>query len=148
MGPISTRRILAPKKAGRLSRSRSGAAATKRKRQAEIMLSAENRDKPNVHHQSRNGTSAWYAAEVARLTQDAAWLASIAPALDENAEWTIAARRSTQNNKSPLTRGLLPAHIYGGDVRDPATSLYASMVCYKGLVETADDLSRSWARRK
>ena len=108
------------------------------KRQAEIMLSAENRDKSNVHHQSRNGTSAWYAAEVARLTQDAAWLESIAPALSENAEWTIAARNSTKDNKSPLTRGLLPAHIYGGDVRDPATSLYASMVCYKGLVETAD----------
>lgn len=107
------------------------------KRQAEIMLSAENRDKTNVHHQSRNGTSAWYTAEVARLTRDAAWLASVAPALDENAVWTIAARRSTANNKSPLTRGLLPAHIYGGDVRDPATSLYASMVCYKGLVETA-----------
>lgn len=107
------------------------------KRQAEIMLSAENRDKTNVHHQSRNGTSAWYTAEVARLTRDAAWLAKVAPALDENAEWTIAARRSTANNKSPLTRGLLPAHIYGGDVRDPATSLYASMVCYKGLVETA-----------
>jgi hypothetical protein len=111
---------------------------TEAQRQAEIMLSAENRDKSNVHHQSRNGTSAWYAAEVARLTLDAAWLDSIAPALIENAEWTIAARKSTQNNKSPLTRGLLPAHIYGGDVRDPATSLYASMVCYKGLVETAD----------
>lgn len=107
------------------------------KRQAEIMLSAENRDKSNVHHQSRNGTAAWYTAQVARLTRDAAWLAKVAPALDENAEWTIAARRSTANNKSPLTRGLLPAHIYGGDVRDPATSLYASMVCYKGLVETA-----------
>ena len=38
-------------------------------RQAEIMLSAENRDKSNVHHQSRNGTSAWYTAEVARLTR-------------------------------------------------------------------------------
>jgi hypothetical protein len=108
------------------------------KRQAEIMLSAENRDKSNIHHQSRNGTSAWYAAEVARLTRDAEWLESIAPALVENAEWTIAARKSTLGNKSPLARGLLPAHIYGGDIRDPATSLYASMVCYKGLVETAD----------
>jgi hypothetical protein len=107
------------------------------KRQAEIMLSAENRDKSNVHHQSRNGTAAWYTAEVARLTRDAEWLAKVTTALDENAEWTIAARRSTAKNKSPLTRGLLPAHIYGGDVRDPATSFYASMVCYKGLVETA-----------
>jgi hypothetical protein len=108
------------------------------KRQAEILLSAESRDKSNVHHQSRNGTAAWYAAEVARLTHDAAWLEKIAPALVENAEWTIAARKSTENNPSLLTRGLLPAHIYGGDIRDPATSLYASMVCYKGLVETAD----------
>ncbi len=108
------------------------------KRQAEIMLSAENRDKSNVHHQSRNGTSAWYAAEVARLTRDATWLESIAPALTENAQWTISARQSTQHNRSSLTRGLVPAHIYGGDVRDPATSLYASIVCYKGLVETAN----------
>jgi hypothetical protein len=107
-------------------------------RQAEIMLSAENRDKSNVHHQSRNGTSAWYAAEVALLTRDATWLKLVAPALTENAEWTISARKLTQHDKSPLTRGLLPAHIYGGDVREPATSLYASMVCYKGLVETAN----------
>jgi len=108
------------------------------KRQAKIMLSAENRDKSNVHHQSRNGTSAWYAAEVARLTHDATWLVSIAPALTENADWTISARKSTQHSMSPLTRGLLPEHIYGGDVREPATSLYASMVCYEGLVETAN----------
>lgn len=108
------------------------------KRQAEIMLSAENRDKSNVHHRSRNGTAAWYTAEVARLTGDRAWLEKVAPALIENAEWTIEARRSTANNANLLTSGLLPAHIYGGDVRDPATSLYASLVCYKGLVETAD----------
>jgi len=109
-------------------------------RQAEIMLSAENRDKSNVHHQSRNGTAAWYTAEVARLTRDHDWLLKVAPALIENAEWTIQARRTTLEAAPPLTRGLLPAHIYGGDVRDPATSLYASLVCYKGLVETADVL--------
>lgn len=108
------------------------------KRQAEILLSAESRDKSNVHHQSRNGTAAWYAAEVARLTRDRQWLAKVAPALIENAEWTISARQSTTDGPVPLTRGLLPAHIYGGDVRDPATSLYASLVCFKGLVETAE----------
>jgi hypothetical protein len=107
-------------------------------RQAEIMLSAENRAKTNSHHQSRNGTAAWYAAEVARLTHDAAWLEKISPALIENAEWTIAARQATAENASPQTRGLLPAHIYGGDVRDGATSLYASATCWKGLAETVD----------
>jgi hypothetical protein len=112
------------------------------KRQAEIMLSAENRDKSNVHHQSRNGTAAWYTAEVARLTGDREWLLRVAPALVGNAEWTIEARRSTLDSATPLTRGLLPAHIYGGDVRDPATSFYASLVCYKGLVETADVLRK------
>jgi hypothetical protein len=107
-------------------------------RQAELMLSAENRSKENVHHQSRNGAFAWYAAEVARLTLDRAWLESIAPALIENAEWTIGSRESTKNNDSKTTRGLLPPHIYGGDIRDPATSLYASAVCWKGLSETAE----------
>lgn len=111
-------------------------------RQAEIMLSAENRDKSHIHHQSRNGTAAWYTAEVARLTGDRAWLKKVAPALIENAKWTIQARRTTHDNKVALTRGLLPAHIYGGDVRDPATSFYASLVCYKGLVETADVFRR------
>ena len=112
--------------------------AEEAQRQVEIMLSAENRNKENVHHQSRNGAFAWYAAEVARLTDDSAWLESIAPALIENANWTISSCESTKETGSPLTRGLLPPHIYGGDIRDPATSLYASAVCWKGLYETAD----------
>jgi hypothetical protein len=104
------------------------------------MLSAENRNKDNVHHQSRNGAFAWYAAEVARLTNDRTWLESIAPALIENADWTVAATESTKTTGTPLTRGLLPPHIYGGDIRDPATSLFATAVCWKGLWETADIL--------
>jgi len=112
--------------------------ADEAQRQAEIMLSAKNRSKENVHHQSRNGAFAWYAAEVARLSDDGAWLEAIAPALIENAEWTISACASTEETGSPLTHGLLPPHIYGGDIRDPATSLYASAVCWKGLSETAD----------
>lgn len=107
-------------------------------RQAELMLSPENLSKENVHHQNRNGTASWYAAEVARLTRDAPWLDSIAPTLIQNAEWTMAVRRSTAQDPSPLRRGLLPPHIYGGDIRDSATSLYSSAVCWKGLVETAD----------
>lgn len=107
-------------------------------RQVEIMLSAENRSKENTHHQSRNGAFAWYAAEVARLTDDGPWLESIAPALIENADWTIDACKSTKQSGLSSTRGLLPPHIYGGDIRDPATSLYASAVCWKGLSETAE----------
>jgi hypothetical protein len=108
------------------------------RRQTEIMLSPENRSKDNVHHQARNGVFAWYAAEVARLADDRDWLNSIAPALIENAEWTLAARERTAHADPPVTRGLLPPHIYGGDIRDPATSLYASAVCLKGLRETAE----------
>ncbi|MCA9231079.1 MAG: hypothetical protein KDA57_10530 [Planctomycetales bacterium] len=114
--------------------------AAEAQRQAEIMLSEENRSKENVHHQSRNGAFAWYATEVARLTNDSDWLQSIAPALIENADWTIAQCKSTESNGSPVTRGLLPPHIYGGDIRDPATSLYATAVCWKGLAETAEIL--------
>lgn len=112
--------------------------ADEAKRQAEIMLSAENRSKENVHHQSRNGAFAWYAAEVARLADDQVWLQSIAPALIENADWTIKSIKESTANNQTVTRGLLPPHIYGGDIRDPATSLYASAVCWKGLSETAD----------
>lgn len=111
-------------------------------RQTNIMLSAENRRKDNVHHQSRNGVFGWYAAEVARLTNDRTWLESIAPALIENAEWTINARETTNKSGNSVTRGLLPPHIYGGDIRDAATSLYASAVCCKGLAETADVFQR------
>lgn len=107
-------------------------------RQAEIMLSAENRSKESVYHQSRNGVFAWYAAETARLTNDSEWLKSVASALIENAEWTIQIRRANEDKRTAVTRGLLPPHIYGGDIRDSATSLYASIVCWKGLKETAE----------
>ncbi len=107
------------------------------KRQAEIMLRADNLDKTNVHHQSRNGIAPLAAATVALLTRDRAWLESIAPALLECARWTETVRHANADTRSPLTRGLLPPHIYGGDVRDPATSLYASAACWRGLVATA-----------
>ncbi|QEG37785.1 hypothetical protein [Bythopirellula goksoeyrii] len=109
-------------------------------RQAKIMLDPQNLDKSNVHHQSRNGAAPWAAAVVARLTNDPEWLASVAPAMIECAEWTSRVRRENQQERSPLTRGLLPPHIYGGDIRDPATSLYATAICWKGIVETADVL--------
>ncbi|TWU30163.1 hypothetical protein [Bythopirellula polymerisocia] len=110
-------------------------------RQAEIMLQPQNLDKSNVHHQSRNGAAPWAAAVVARLTNDPEWLTRVAPAMIECAEWTSRVRREDQEERSPLTCGLLPPHIYGGDIRDPATSLYATAICWKGIVETADVLA-------
>jgi hypothetical protein len=112
-------------------------------RQAEILLSKENLDKSNYHHQYRNGLSSWYAASIARLTGDRDWLRSISPALITNGYWTINARKEDEMNRSPLGKGLLPAHIYGGDVSTPAYSLYSSATCLKGLIETADVFRQS-----
>jgi len=108
------------------------------RRQAAIMLDTENLDKANVHHQSRNGAAPLAAATVARLTNDRAWLEQVAPVLGECARWTEAVRHQDDARRPPLTRGLLPPHIYGGDVRDPATSLYATAACWRGMLATAD----------
>ncbi len=116
-------------------------------RQAEIMLEPDNLDKENVHHQARNGAAPWAAAVVARLTDDSEWLARVAPAMIECAEWTNSVRQENQEARSTLTRGLLPPHIYGGDIRDPATSLYATAICWKGMVETANILNQLGGER-
>jgi hypothetical protein len=113
------------------------------KRQAEIILSEENLDKSNHHHQYRNGLSSWYAATVALLTGDKAWLTHISPALITNANWTINARRENEEERSPLGKGLLPSHVYGGDIATPAYSLYSNGTCLKGLIETSDVFRRS-----
>ena len=110
------------------------------RRQAEIMLEPENLAKDNVHHQSRNGAGPAAAAAVARLTNDRRWLASVAPTLISCARWTEQVRREGGAARSPVTRGLLPPHIYGGDVRDPATSLYATAACWRGMAATAEAL--------
>jgi len=109
-------------------------------RQAEIMLEPENLAKDNVHHQSRNGAGPAAAAAVARLTDDRRWLASVAPTLIECARWTERVREEDGAARSAVTRGLLPPHIYGGDVRDPATSLYATAACWRGMAATAEAL--------
>jgi hypothetical protein len=113
------------------------------KRQCEILLSGENLDKTNYHHQYRNGLSSWYSASVARLTGDKDWLRSISPALIANGYWTINARIENDGGRSLLGKGLLPSHIYGGDVSTPAYSLYASGTCLRGLIETADVFKRA-----
>jgi hypothetical protein len=108
------------------------------KKQAMIILSEENLDKSDHHHQYRNGLSSWYAATVARLTGDKAWLEKISPALVTNGYWTINARRENEGERSLVGRGLLPRHVYGGDIATPAYSLYSSGTCLKGLLETSD----------
>ncbi len=113
------------------------------KKQVEILLSEENLDKNNYHHQYRNGLSSWYAAEVARLTGDTDWLRNISPALISNGYWTIKARREDEERRSSISRGLLPSHIYGGDVSTPAYSIYSSATCLKGLLETSDVFRQS-----
>ncbi len=113
------------------------------KQQTEILLSKKNLDKNNYHHQYRNGLSSWYAALVARLTGDRNWLRSISPALIANGYWTIKARRKNEGQRSLISRGLLPSHIYGGDVSTPAYSLYSSGTCLKGLIETSDVFKQS-----
>lgn len=111
--------------------------AEEAKRQAALMLEPENRDKTHVHHQSRNGVAPTVAATVALQTRDTAWLDALAPAMLECAEWTIQVSQAGAETRSDTIRGLLPPHIYGGDIRDPATSLYATVACWRGLVETA-----------
>jgi len=107
-------------------------------RQAAIMLEPENLSKTNVHHQSRNGIGPFAAATIARLTRDPVWLGHIAPVLRECARWTEDVRQQGAGSRPALTRGLLPPHIYGGDVRDPATSLYATAACWRGMQATAE----------
>jgi hypothetical protein len=113
------------------------------KKQAEIILSEENLDKHDHHHQYRNGLSSWYAAKVARLTGDKAWLERISPALKANGYWTIKARMENEGERSPIGKGLLPSHVYGGDIATPAYSLYSNGTCLKGLIETSDVFRRS-----
>ena len=113
------------------------------KRQAEIILSEENLDKSDHHHQYRNGLSSWYAAAVARLVGDKTWLERISPALIKNGYWTINARTENERERSLIGKGLLPGHVYGGDISTPAYSLYSNGTCLKGLIETSDVFRRS-----
>ncbi len=104
------------------------------RRVMDYMLSDSALDKGNYHHQYRNGLAAWYAADVARLCPNANWLRSIAPALRRCADWTI---QQIEANKDPKWGGILPRHVYGGDIGMPAYSFYANAACWRGLNDTA-----------
>lgn len=104
------------------------------KKIAEIMLSDVHMDKANHHHQYRNGLAPWYAVTVARLTGDDDWLRRIWPRLAAAADWTI---KVTSENTNAEYGGILPRHVYGGDIGNPAYSFYSNATCWRGLRDTA-----------
>lgn len=96
--------------------------------------------KSGQHHQYRNGLALTYAADVFALTKDSTLIQSLWPQIVESADWICAQFRSTQvlvDGQEPIHYGLLPKHTYGGDLTDPAYSLYGSSTCWRGLRDAA-----------
>lgn len=96
--------------------------------------------KEGPHHQYRNGLAITYALDVCGLTGDRALLERLWPTVRESAEWIRQALARTQvleAGQRPPHFGLMPKHIYGGDLRVPAHSLYASSACWRGLRDAA-----------
>lgn len=101
---------------------------------------AEFLKKEGPHHQYRNGLAITYALDVGSLTRDQALLRRLWPTVKESAGWIAQAFASTQlldDGQRPPHFGLMPRHIYGGDLRAPAYSLYASSACWRGLRDAA-----------
>lgn len=97
--------------------------------------------KEGQHHQYRNGLCITYALDVYRLTGDLPALLRLLPTILDSALWISAALRSTQVNDEagarPVHWGLMPRHTYGGDLTEPAYSLYGSSACWRGLRDAA-----------
>ncbi len=97
--------------------------------------------KDGPHHQYRNGLAITYALDVFLLTGTAASLHALWPQIEESASWIVDSLRSTRSvderGQRPAHFGLMPKHIYGGDLRHPAYSLYASSACWRGLRDAA-----------
>lgn len=101
---------------------------------------AEFLKKEGPHHQYRNGLAITYALDVYALGGEREFLYRLWPTIKESAQWIAAAFFSTRTDAGgsrPLHYGLLPKHIYGGDLRTPAYSLYASSACWRGLRDAA-----------
>lgn len=101
---------------------------------------AEFLKKDGPHHQYRNGLAVTYALDVYTLTGDKAWLSRLWPIVRDCARWiasSFASTRTESDGERPLHYGLMPKHIYGGDLRTPAYSLYASSACWRGLRDAA-----------
>lgn len=98
------------------------------------------KDKEGPHHQYRNGLAVTYALDVYTLTGDKAWLSRLWPIVLDCARWIASSFASTRQDTGgvrPPHYGLMPKHIYGGDLRTPAYSLYASSACWRGLRDAA-----------
>lgn len=97
--------------------------------------------KDGPHHQYRNGLAITYALDVFLLTGTAQALHTLWPQIADSAQWIVDSLRSTrllaQDGQRPTHFGLMPQHIYGGDLRHPAYSLYASSACWRGLRDAA-----------
>lgn len=93
------------------------------------------------HHQYRNGLAITYALDISLLGGAGAALHDLWPQIQKSAEWIIASLTSTRQPLPDGTRpphfGLMPKHIYGGDLRRPAYSLYATSTCWRGLRDAA-----------
>lgn len=92
--------------------------------------------KEGQHHQYRNGLALTYAADVLALTGNREPIDGLWPQIAESAEWIVESFRSTQvlvDGQRPVHYGLLPKHTYGGDLTEPAYSLYGSSTCWRGL---------------
>lgn len=97
---------------------------------------AEFLKKEGPHHQYRNGLAITYALDVYSLTADRGLLARLWNTVRESADWiagAFAGTRTLEEGARPPHYGLMPRHIYGGDLRTPAYSLYASSACWRGL---------------
>jgi len=96
--------------------------------------------KEGQHHQYRNGLALTYAADVFALGQNLPLLGGLWPQIAESAEWLVESFRSTQvlvDGERPIHYGLLPKHTYGGDLTEPAYSLYGSSTGWRGLRDAA-----------
>lgn len=96
--------------------------------------------KSGQHHQYRNGLALTYAADLFGLTGKRELLDGLWPQIAESAEWISESLHSTQllvDGQRPTHYGLMPKHTYGGDLIEPAYSLYGSSTCWRGLRDAA-----------
>jgi hypothetical protein len=97
-------------------------------------------NKRTKHHQYRNGLTAQVAWRIYELTRDRNLSALALEVLLPLAEWTRQSRRCSGDGTepgAPLHAGLLPKHLYGGDLQQPCHALYSNFTCWRGLRDTA-----------
>ncbi|MBN1420760.1 MAG: hypothetical protein JXP34_18460 [Planctomycetes bacterium] len=96
-------------------------------------------NKRTKHHQYRNGLTASSAWRLFEITRDERLLADAPDVLLPLSAWTREKRRTAGDGSAPgapLRAGLLPRHLYGGDIEEPCHSLYGNFTCWRGLRDT------------